>query len=92
MVEVVGRAPAGARVTLRNPDGQAVATSAAADGGWVVRIPTTLQPRLYSLAAEAGRRSVRGEGALAISAPPGPAALALRPAAQRSPCRLPTAP
>lgn len=77
-VEIVGRAPARAVVTLRNPDGQAVDASAGADGSWVVHLPASAAPRLFALSAALGDRRLKGEGALLQAPAPAPPAMLLR--------------
>ena len=78
VTEISGQGPAGAEVSLRNPDGQTVTATADAEGGWVARIAAARLPRLYALTATSGKRAFRGEGALLVNPAPGPAALTLR--------------
>ena len=77
-VVLSGRAPATAEVRLASPQGQ-VYTAAAPDGRWTLRLPTPATPAMFAFMAELDGRTIRGEGAVLVAPPPGPAALVLRP-------------
>ena len=75
-VRLQGRAPAGAKVRFASPQGEQLQADARADGAWSVAFAPATEPRLYALSAQAGERTLRGEGALALL-PPASAATAL---------------
>jgi hypothetical protein len=81
-VRLEGRAPPGAVVHLKAPDGAAAAAIAGGDGRWTITLPPAAgapSPRLYALQAEARDQILRGEGALAVLPAPAPVAMVLRP-------------
>ncbi len=77
-IDMAGRAAAGSVVRLASPDGTQLSASTESDGGWRLTLPASDAPRLYALSATLGSRVLRGEGAVAITPAPGPAALLLR--------------
>ena len=75
---LAGRAPAGAQVTLASPTASPMSVRADAQGRWSVHLSAAAAPALFALSAQQGDRLVRGEGALVVLPPPGPAALLAR--------------
>lgn len=69
-----GEAPAGARVRLATPDGQALFAEVDSKGAWRMVVPRGDQPRIFGLSAASGGRTVQSEGYLLLT-PEGEAAL-----------------
>ncbi len=73
-IALTGAAPAGARVRLATPQGEAVFADADAKGAWSLALPLAAEGRIYGLSATAGPRTVQGEGYLLLT-PTGEAVL-----------------
>lgn len=69
-----GEAPAGSRVRLATPEGQALFAEVDSKGTWRLAVPRSAQPRIFGLSATAGGRLVQSEGYLLLT-PEGEAAL-----------------
>ena len=67
-VRVVGQAPAGARVRLATPEGQAVFADASAKGHWSLELPASTTARIFGLSATLSGRLIQSEGYLLLSA------------------------
>jgi hypothetical protein len=65
-IEVVGSAPANARVRLASPNGRAVFTEADATGVWRMIEPAPPDVRLFGLSAPIAGHTVQAEGYLAL--------------------------
>lgn len=65
-VTLWGRAPPQAKVVMLSPDGARMEATADDDGGWRVQAPPAPGPRLFALSAQAGARTLRAEGAVAL--------------------------
>lgn len=66
-VRLSGEAPAGARVRLASPAGQALFVGADANGRWTVVLPSVGTARILGISAEAGARIVQGQGYLLVT-------------------------
>ena len=66
-VMLVGRAPAGSRVRLATPEGEARFAEADAQGAWRLALPTSTQARIFGLSAVIGKRTVQSEGYLLLT-------------------------
>lgn len=65
-VSLRGQAPAGAPVRLATPGGQAVTTSADAQGRWRIDLPASDETRIFGLSTESGGRRVQAQGYLLV--------------------------
>ncbi|MBE7218283.1 MAG: hypothetical protein INR64_07415 [Caulobacteraceae bacterium] len=91
-VTLRGRAPAGATVALRSPDGAAYAAPVSPQGDWSLRLPAAPAPRAFSLAADVGGgRVIRAEGGLLVAPAPFAVATLLRGGAPALPIAAPGA-
>lgn len=73
-VELSGAAPAGSRVRLASPSGEASFAGADADGRWTFALGALASPRIFGLSATTGPRTVQAQGYLLVT-PGGQAAL-----------------
>ncbi len=62
-----GAAPAGARVRLATPAGDAVFADADAKGAWQVTLPASAAARIYGISSTTGSRTAQGEGYLLLT-------------------------
>jgi Fe2+ transport system protein FeoA len=69
-----GAAPAGAKVRLASPAGQAMVAAADAQGRWTIALPTAPEARIFGLSMTLGARQAQAEGYLLLT-PAGDAAL-----------------
>ena len=68
-VRLLGRAPPDALVRLVSPDGRALGATADPSGGWGADLPAVDAPQMFALSADLGGRTLRAEGALALTPP-----------------------
>jgi hypothetical protein len=73
-VVLSGHAPAGARVRLAQPDGQAVFAAVDAQGRWTLLLGPSPDPRIFGLSATADGHTAQAEGYVVVT-PRGQAAL-----------------
>jgi hypothetical protein len=73
-VSLSGSAPAGGRVRLASPAGQAVFADADNKGRWTIALGPVAEPRLFGLSVAAKRRTAQAEGYVLVT-PSGQAAL-----------------
>ena len=78
VVQLKGTVSPGAQIRLASPDGAAFGATAGEDGAWTLDLPASSEPRMFSVAAQAGPATLRGEGALIVLPAPGPPALLAR--------------
>lgn len=69
-----GAAPAGSRVRLATPTGDALFAAADSKGAWSLTLPAAAEARIYGLSAASGPQTIQGEGYLLIT-PQGEAVL-----------------
>jgi hypothetical protein len=69
-----GAAPAGGKVRLATPAGQAMFATADAHGRWTIALPGAAEPRIFGLSASERGRQIQAEGYLLVT-PQGQAAL-----------------
>ena len=69
-----GTAPAGGKVRLAAPSGQAMYAPVDAKGHWAIALPPAQQPRIFGLSASVRRRQAQAEGYVLVT-PAGQAAL-----------------
>lgn len=62
-----GTAPAGARVRLATPAGEAIFANADPKGVWRVTLPASPEARIYGISAASGPRTAQGEGYLLLT-------------------------
>lgn len=73
-VRLSGLGPAGGRVRLASPAGQAVVADVDDKGRWAIGLGPISEPRIYGLSAAVGDRSAQAEGYVVVT-PQGQAAL-----------------
>jgi len=73
-VVLSGAAPAGAKVRLASPTGQAMITTADANGRWAISLPAAPAFRIFGLSLTVGARQAQAEGYVLLS-PNGQAAM-----------------
>jgi hypothetical protein len=73
-VTLSGAAPAGAKVRLATPAGQAIFATADAQGRWAIALPPAQQSRIFGLSATAAGRQAQAEGYVLVT-PKGQVAL-----------------
>ncbi len=73
-VVLSGAAPAGGKVRLAAPAGQAMFATADLHGRWAISLPPAAEPRIFGLSVVAGGRSIQAEGYILVT-PGGQAAL-----------------
>jgi hypothetical protein len=73
-VVLAGVAPAGGKVRLATPAGQAMFATVDPHGRWVIPMPPAAEPRIFGLSVAAGGRSTQAEGYVLLT-PAGEAAL-----------------
>lgn len=66
-VRLTGQAPAGSRVRLATPDGQAAFANADARGAWTMTVPASQSARIFGLSSTVGDRVVQSEGYLLLT-------------------------
>lgn len=66
-IALAGPAPAGSRVRLATPDGQAVFAQADAKGVWRLVLPAAAEARIFGLSATLGARTAQAEGYLLLT-------------------------
>ena len=75
-IGIQGAAPAGAKVSLRSPEGETAEAYASSESRWSLNLPLSNTPRLYAFDALLDGRTLRAEGALCVL--PGGEVLVLR--------------
>ncbi|MFI4966903.1 MAG: hypothetical protein ACHP9T_16250 [Caulobacterales bacterium] len=73
-VVLSGAAPAGGKVRLATPAGQATFTTADPRGRWTMVLPPAVEPRIFGLSVTTGQRQAQAEGYVLVT-PAGQAAL-----------------
>jgi hypothetical protein len=73
-INLGGAAPAGGKVRLATPAGQASFATVDADGRWTLVLPPAAEPRIFGLSVSARGRQVQAEGYVLVT-PQGQAAL-----------------
>ena len=89
-VILTGAAPAGGKVRLATPAGQALSVTADAHGRWTLALPGAAEPRIFGLSASEHGRQIQAEGYVLVT-PQGQAAL-LRAGAAALRIDIPTRP
>jgi hypothetical protein len=74
VVTLAGSAPAGGKVRLASPVGQAMFSNVDANGRWTIALPPSAEARIFRLSASAGARQAEAEGYVLVT-PSGQAAL-----------------
>jgi len=69
-----GTAPAGGRVRLATPAGQAMTAAVSPQGRWALRLPPAAEPRIFGLSVSVAARQAQAEGYVLVT-PTGQAAL-----------------
>lgn len=64
---VLGQAPAGSRVRLATPAGEAVFAVTDGQGAWSLSLPLSTEARIYGMSSTSGPRTIQGEGYLLIT-------------------------
>lgn len=66
-VRVVGQAPAGSRVRLATPEGEAQYAEAGAKGDWALELPASTKARIFGLSSTLAGRLIQSEGYLLLT-------------------------